>query len=163
MYATREDIEEICIAPTIEDVLKIVFRVMERMPGRILWIAGPLTSGSRSPEENRKRLLRTITHYKERGMTTLNYLPFQRRAMEIVQYEIRSKKPKGIDPQERLRGEFYEPIFKSGKIGELRIMAGSEASLNVMWMRGYASATAQNPPKQRIKVHFIPRELVPKE
>jgi len=148
-YLTDDEQAALMVARTMGEIVEIALAVLERMPQPVRWVAGPLTSGRRTAEENRKRLHRTIFHYKEIGATTFNYLPFQRRAMQIA-----SKVQEG-GIQERLRDELYAPIFRSGKIAELRIMPGSDASLNVHWMRGFASAKG-------IPIRFIPTELVPK-
>jgi len=156
-YLTQYEPYELASRITIAEVLEMVLTVMDRMPRPVRWIAGPLTSGRRTPEENRKRLLRTIYLNKEKA-ATFNYLPFQRRAMQILRKEY-GKKPlsedQKIDLQIKLRDQFYEPIFKSGRIGELRIMPGSDASLNVHWMMQFAKANG-------ILARFIPEELVPK-
>jgi hypothetical protein len=149
MYITDRELTDLAVTRTIEEVVEIALAVLERMPQPVRWVAGPITSGERTPEENRRRLHRTILRYKEGGVATFNYLPFQRRAIQIL------SRAKRENVQERLRDELYAPIFKSGKIAELRIMPNSDASLNVYWMWGFASA-------EGIPIRFIPRELVPR-
>ena len=153
-----EDIEYIRTAITLGQLARKAIEILGRMPKPIRWVAGPLTSGTRPPSENRERLHRTILQYKVRGTTTFNYLPFERRAKEILKWEtsrgMELTKRQRLKTQERLRDEFYAPIFASGLIGELRIMPGSDASLNVQWMKGYAKAKG-------INVKEIPPESIP--
>ncbi len=157
-YLQMKDVEYIRTAVTLKQLAKRAIEVLGRMPKPVRWVAGPLTSGSLSPSENRKRLHRAILRYKVRGTITFNYLPFERRAREILEWET----SRGMDftdrqrlkVQERLRDEFYAPIFASGLVGELRIMPDSDASLNVQWMKGYAKAKG-------IGVKDIPPDLVP--
>lgn len=149
MYITDRELADLAIARTVGEVAEIALAVLERMPQPVRWVAGPITSGERTPEENRKRLHRTILQYKEVGAITFNYLPFQRQALKIL------SRAKLENAQERLRDELYAPIFRSGRIAELRIMPNSDASLNVHWMWGFASA-------EGIPIKFIPRELISK-
>ncbi len=144
IYLCEEDLEFIRGAINLNQLAKKAVEVMRRMPGPVRWVAGPLTSGTMFPAENRERLHRTILHYKVRGVPTFNYLPFERRARAILQWEIGRRsglsQKQQLKLQKRLRDELYAPIFASGLIGELRIMPGSDESLNVQWMRGYANA-----------------------
>lgn len=157
-YLNKVDLEYIRRAVTLNQLVKKAIEVLGRMPKPIRWVAGPLTSGSCSPAENRKRLHCTILRYKVHGIPTFNYLVFERRAKEILEWEI----VRGMDlterqrlkVQERLRDEFYAPIFASGLIGELRIMPDSHASFNVQWIRGYAKAKG-------IPMRVIPAEAIP--
>ena len=156
-HLTDDEVARLAVTRTIDEDINILLAVLERMsqpiPGQmpqpVRLVVGPLSSGKRTPEENRKRLKRTIFHYKEIGVVTFNYLPFQRRALQIMSDVPKEKL------QERLRDEFYAPILKSGKITELYIMPDSDASLNVHWMRGFAAAKG-------IPIRFIPKEMVPK-
>lgn len=156
-YMTGRDLIELCSAQTVQEVVSIAIVVIGRMPKPRRWVAGPVTSGTRHPHENRRRLHSVILHYKEQGLTTINYLPFQKRALKIITNEVAGKKhPSLMDHfriQERLRDEFYAPIFMSGCVEELRIMPGSQASLNVHWMRDFAVA-------KKIPVRFIPVEVL---
>ncbi len=157
IYLSRDDIEFIRNAMSLRQLAGKAIEVMTRMPGPIRWVAGPLTSGTMSPAKNRERLHRTILHYKVRGVPTFNYLPFERRARAILQWEIgrgsNLSRKQHLRLQERLRDGFYAPIFASGFVGELRIMPGSDESLNVQWMRGYANA-------KRIPTKDISEDLV---
>jgi hypothetical protein len=148
IYITGVELAYLATTRTVGEVVEIALTVLQRMPQPVRWVAGPITSGERTPEENRKRLHRTILRYKEGGAVAFNYLPLQRRVMQIL------SRAKSANAQERLRDEFYAPIFKSGKIAELRIMPDSGASLNVHWMWGFARASD-------IPIRFIPEELVP--
>jgi hypothetical protein len=158
-YITNADLGDLELARTVDDVLKVALTVIERMPKPVRCVIGSLTSGRRTPEENRERLHRVILRYKEGGVATFNHLPFQRRAMQILSREFGGGQLSDSQKmllQERLRDEFYEPFLKSGKVGQLHIMPGSEASLNVYFMWMFAT-------KNKIPVRFIPAELVPKE
>jgi len=157
-YLRKKDLEYIRTAITLDQLVEKAVEVLDRMPKPVRWIAGPLTSGSRSPAENRERLHCAILRYKVRGVPTFNYLPFERRAKDILEWEAgrgaNLSDGQSLKVQERLRDEFYAPIFASGLIGELRIMPGSYASLNVQWMRGYAKAKGMH-------IRMIPAESVP--
>ena len=157
-YLQKKDIEYICAAITLNQLAKKAIEILGRMPKPVRWVAGPITSGTLPVSENRKRLHRTILRYKVRGIPTFNYLPFERRAMEILEWEttrgLNLTDKQRLRVQERLRDEFYAPIFASGLVGELRIMPGSDESLNVQWKKGYAKARG-------IGVKDIPPESVP--
>ncbi len=157
-YLTDDEKAKLSVARTIGELVEIGLAMLERMPQPVRWVAGPLTSGKRTPQENRRRLNLTIFRSKEVGATTFNYLPFQRRAMQILHQELRGcilTRGEERKLQEQLRDELYVPFFESGKITELCIMPDSEESLNVHWMWGFASA-------RHIPRKFIPEHLVPK-
>lgn len=155
-YLTTADIDKLWATMTIAEVVEIALDVLGRMPQPVRWVAGPLTSGRRTPAENRTRLHRMILHYKEENWATFNYLPFQRRAMQILRRRAKGHLSKDDEQQlqEALRDELYAPIFKSGMIAKLYIMPNAGASLNVHWMRGFACA-------RNIPTWLIPEELVP--
>jgi hypothetical protein len=157
-YLTNADLGDLQMATTVGDVVKVALVVIDRMPRPIRIVVGPITSGRRTPKENRERLHRTILRYKTSGVTTFNHLPFQRRAMQVLRQALgegQLSEAEKILLQEQLRDQFYAPLIKSEKIGEVRIMPGSDASLNVHWIRVFAQ-------KESISIRFIPEELVPK-
>ena len=157
-YYEKSDLISISKAKTLEELVEIGLKVLYRMPRPVYWIAGPITSGPRTEKQNRKRLRNTITYFKMREVTTLNYLPLQKQAVKILEKEwdgrIVSKREE-YRLQEKLRDSLYAPIFRSGKIDGLCVMPDSEMSLNVHWIRGFAHGRG-------ISVKRIPEKLVPK-
>jgi len=165
-YYSIEDIADIASAQTLEELVRIAFLVISRMPGNICWVAGPLTSGSRTEEENRKRLCDVIVRLKERGGAIINYLPLQKQALNILFREFRKKLPRRekkrkllkaekLAIQELLRDKLYAPIFGSGKIHILLILPESASSTNVQFFKG--AALASGIPIRQITEEHIPR------
>jgi len=140
-YYEPHDFHVLRKAKKVRKVVGVLLAVLDRMPEPRYLVIGPVTSGRKTEEENRKRLHDGILYYKRQGIATLNYLPALKRAMEILTREsgmLPLSRGEEYKLQERLRAEFYEPIFRSGKIGALCIMSGSEKSLNVRWMFRFA-------------------------
>ena len=157
-YFSPDDIDDIAAAEKIEELVSIALSVLDRMPKPVCWVGGPMTTGLRTNEDNKERLRQTILRFKEQGATVFNYLPLQKKAMDILRREFGDEqllRDQEHQLQERLRDELYAPIFESGKINELRIMPQSGASFNVQWMRGFARGKG-------ITIKLIPEELVPK-
>lgn len=157
-YFTPDDVASIAGTKTIEELVRIVLDVLARMPKPVYWVAGPITSGPLTEKTNRRRLHKTIMELKMEGAAVLNHLPLQAKAMNILRRESGGRhlsKAEEHKLQERLRDEFYAPIFQSGKIGALCLMPNSEGSLNVQWKRGFAHGRG-------IPVKKIPEKLVPK-
>ena len=157
-YYAVDDLVDISNARTLTELVRIALIVLFRMPSPIYWVAGPITSGSRTSKENRCRLHDTILFFKIGKITTLNYLPLQKQAVKILRQEFGDRKLSKMEDyglQERLRDELYVPIFRSGKIDALCIMPESKMSLNVQWMRGFFHASG-------ILIKLIPERLIPK-
>ncbi len=157
-YYGEDDLIDISNAQTLEELVRIALTVLSRMPKPVFWVAGPITSGSRTNEENRKRLRDTIERFKIKGVTVINHLLLQKQATKILKREFGYRKLSKMEEyklQERLRDKLYAPIFQSGKIDTLCLMPSSERSLNVQWKLGFAHAKG-------IPIKSIPEELVPK-
>ena len=86
-YMTKEDAESLALKRTMPEVFAFAIEVLDRMPQPVRWIAGPITSGTRTAKENRLRLRDTIFSYRENGIVAFNYLPFRVRAMQILSRE----------------------------------------------------------------------------
>ncbi len=161
-YFTKRDLFSLEVAVTVDEVMQITRSVLDRTPKPREWVVGALTSGLRAPEENRKRLHKTIVCFKERRQerkkagATINHLPFQRCVMNILRRRINKKNLSPAEEfllQEQLRDEFYIPLFKEGYVDQLCILPGSDASLNIHWMREYCLTHG-------IPVRFIPVEII---
>jgi hypothetical protein len=82
-----EDLVAIKRAQRVEEIVQIAMEVISRMPESIYFVMGPITSGVRPIEENRKRLHDTIMWLKDKGADAFDYIPLRKKAVEILQKE----------------------------------------------------------------------------
>lgn len=136
-YYEISDLKAIAAAKVLDDLAKIAIRVIEQMPGPAIWVGGPVTAGRRTIKENRDRLHKVILYYKRRGELAFNYLILEKKAREILERQFGSGRlPRKA--QEKLRDEFYAPIFRSGLIKRLYLLNRWDSSLNARWMSEFA-------------------------
>lgn len=156
VYLTISDLDRMVVARDIEELAAIAIEVLRRLPQPVCWVAGPITSGGRKPEENRRRLSALIFRLKNLGISAFEYVPFQKQAMKLLKREF-GKEDLSLGEQrqlqEQLRDRLYVPIFQSGLIAEVRLMPQSESSLNAQWMRGFARC-------QKIPIIHVAEEIV---
>jgi len=151
-YLTPGDLIDIADAKGLEELVTIALDVFRRMPKPVTWVAGPISSGGRTPEENRRRLKAVIIRLKMNGETVFNYLPFEKQAEKILRKQFGDGRlPEAA--QRKLLHEFYEPIFRSGYIKKLRLLPRWDRSCNAMWKYAFARAIG-------ITVVYIPKEIV---
>jgi hypothetical protein len=98
------------------------------MPQPITQMCGPISTGGKgSVEENIKEFDKAIFFFIDKGEYVFDQIPFQD-AM------VRLKKEVADDEyDQRILTEFYLPIFKSGKIKELKFLPGWESSRGARW------------------------------
>lgn len=176
-YLKFEDARVLMQATSISEVLSVAQEVIGRMPTPIRWIGGPLTSGTNPHEVNRANIHRAILWSKEQGISTFNYLIFQKHVLHIARRDFWKRLPlrervkrrikhrgrrflsteEEYGCQRRLLEEFYTPLFKQAMIGELWLLSGWYASLNAWHLRRFCL-------EHGIRVYEVPAEraLVPK-
>jgi len=156
-YYDSSDPERIEKAETLHELVGIAVDVLRRMPPQICTVVGPFTSGTRTLEENGERIRQMIAWLKKKHVPTFNYLPLRKRAVMIL-LGGRDGGSLSHDEERELQGKLfdglYAPILRSGLIRELRLMPGSDASVNARRMRQYAQAGS-------IALRLIPEEAVP--
>ncbi len=149
---SQKDFIRIRSSKTLEELVVIALEVMRRMPPPISWVSGPITSGGRTPEENRRRLKSVILNLKRNGEAVFNYLPFEKQAEKILRRQFGKGRLPGV-AQHKLLNEFYAPVFGSGYIKKLRLLPRWDSSCNAMWKHAFAKARG-------IPIVYVPKELV---
>ncbi|MEI6118971.1 MAG: AIR synthase related protein [bacterium] len=126
-YWTSEDIQALEEAKNYDDLLIIALRVLDRMPQPIVQICGPLTTGGLgSMEANMAEFEKAIFFFSQQGECVFDQIPFE----EPMQ---RFKKDVIDGYDERILFDFYQPIFKSGKIKTMKFLPGWEKSTGANW------------------------------
>lgn len=126
-YWTIKDVQALETAKNHGDLLIIALRVLDRMPQPIVQICGPISTGGKgSIEENIAEFNKAISYFIGMGENVFDQMPFQD-AMVRLKKEV-------IDAyDERILFEFYQPIFKSGKIKKMKFLPDWESSRGATW------------------------------
>ena len=124
----KYDFELLATTRTYSDMAQVAFRILQRIPGPIAQLCGPLTTGGRgSLEENLKMFDEGIQHLVAQGKNVFDQRPFE----EPMQ-RLKIALPKGVYATEIL-SDFYLPLFESGLIHELHFLKGWEGSRGARW------------------------------
>lgn len=123
LYFTKEDQQELEVAPTFVALRDIALRVLKRMPPGVSMICGPISSGGLgSVEKNLERFVRAINLMASRGENVFTQIPFERPMQRIKE-----------DNEGILLETFYRPIFASGRVVRLCFMPDWRTSRGTQW------------------------------
>ena len=140
-YWMQRHHEEVAKAKTFSELLAIANDIIDSMPGPVVLVSGPISSGGRgSITENLKALEDNIFAMEMRGENVWNQLPFENKFSELAKGHEGYFMP--------ILEEFFLPIFKSGKIKKIWFMTGWETSTGATWEYEQAK-------KLRIEIGFI--------
>lgn len=116
-YWTPEDIQELERVKTYKEMATIALRILERMPGPIMQICGPISTGGKgSKKENMKEFNKAIFFFHEQDENVFDQIPFQEAMTRL------SKEVEGYD--KRVLTDFYLPLFESGKVTTFKFLPG---------------------------------------
>ncbi len=118
----RPEVSALEAAPTIQSLLPIALRILERMPHGVSMVCGPISTGGKgSVEENLALFGVAIETLASRGENIFSQMPFERPIQRM------KKTNSG------LLNTFYLPIFKSGRVRRLCFLPGWESSEGATW------------------------------
>lgn len=127
-YWTEENFETLEKTQTIQEVLAVAQDVISRMPDDLAQVCGPVTSGGKgSIEENLKFLDSVIDELHEQGVHIFDQMPYEETFQRIAYSKTSDQN------HDDILTEFYEPIFRSGKIKTLYFVPGWESSKGSNW------------------------------
>lgn len=127
-YWTEEDFENLQKAETIQNVFEIAQNVISRMPDNVAQVCGPVTSGGKgSIEENLKQFDKVIDDLQEQGVHVFDQMPYEETFQRIAYSKTSDQN------HDDILSEFYEPIFRLGKITTLFFVPGWESSKGANW------------------------------
>jgi hypothetical protein len=131
-YWQESDMEEIGKVMRFRDLVPIAFKVMDRMPpGGAEMVCGPITSGGLgSSEKNLAVLDSYIRKLTGEGHVVFSQLNFEKRMAELKAI------PGNTD--EKLLIDFYQPIFRSGRLIILNFAPNWQTSFGARWERKQA-------------------------
>lgn len=102
--------------------------MLEDLPGPIVQVCGPLTTGGRGSFEANVQAFHEAIHW----LSNQGKMVFDQRPFEIpIRQLIVARKESGYAYE--LLAEFYLPIFQSGYIKELYFLPGWESSIGACW------------------------------
>lgn len=143
----KEDFEILATTHTYKDMARVALRILERIPGPVVQVCGPLTTGGRgSLEENLKMFDQGVQLLVAQGKNVFDQRPFE----EPMQ-RLKILLPKGEYAVEIL-DDFYLPVFESGLIHELHFLPGWQESRGARWEYEQAQRLG-------ISIHHLPEEL----
>lgn len=115
-------------ASSIKEVFEIAKSILGRMPESSAQVCGPISNGGKgSIEENLAYLNQVIGKLQEEGFCIFDQMPFEQTFHRIVRNENHNQK------YENILNDFYEPLFKSGRIKRLYFVPGWESSRGAIW------------------------------
>lgn len=128
-YLTERDLRSLKRAKTFEDLLKIAFRALRRMPQPIGMVSGPIseTGGLMSVEKNIDLFSRTIRQLVDKGLDIFDQMPFEEHMWRIMGNK------RYYQGHDHLLRAFYKPIFESGLIAAVHFIKGWETSFGAKW------------------------------
>ncbi|MFA5997453.1 MAG: DUF4406 domain-containing protein [Candidatus Paceibacterota bacterium] len=127
-YWTEEDFTKLQEAQNIQDVFSIAKDVLSRMPDSLAQVCGPITSGGKgSIGENLKYLDEIIDELQKQGVHIFDQMPFEETFQRIAYSKT------STEDHDDILTEFYEPIFRSGKINTLYFVPDWESSRGAQW------------------------------
>ena len=127
-YWTPKDVQELKKVKTYKEMVTIALRILEKMPGPIMQICGPITTGGKgSIKENIKEFNKAIFFFYKQGENIFDQIPFQeamiRLSQEVNNYDT------------RILTDFYLPLFESGKVTTFKFLPGWKSSKGARWER----------------------------
>lgn len=129
-YWTQEDIKDAEDSVAYKDLLKIVWRILKRMPQPVTMISGPISTGGKgSIESNIKELQQHIQKLSGEGLNVFNQLAFQDYINRIK--DSPTYKPyltKKNNSNKLLLDLFFYPIFMSRYIKKLYFLPDWQSS-----------------------------------
>lgn len=128
VYWLKEDLVELQNASSIEQMLPLAMKVLNKMPqGNINQVCGPIGSGGhvltlgqeKGIVENLKSFNKAINSLQKKDYVVFDQMPFEE--------PIQRLKKQGLDPK-KIITDFYYPIFESGLIKTFHFMKGWQNS-----------------------------------
>lgn len=131
-YFTEQNFIDIAEAHTFPQLFVVAQDILARMPeGQIYQICGPISTGTRSVEENLSIFDNTIQAFVDAGLPVFNQLPFGAEMGKIKRkWEEKNKTKDYCKP---ILTEFYLPLFQTGRITNLVFIPGWSASVGSRW------------------------------
>lgn len=127
------DINQMAMAQSYRELIPIGMRVMNRIPGDVVMVCGPIsTGGAGSMTENMKIFRKAIERVVEMGESVFSQLPF-----EDSMQNIKGKLLPESDGLALLE-LFYRPLFESGVLKRLYFMPGWKGSFGASWEHALA-------------------------
>ena len=122
------DINQMGMAQSYRELTPIGLRVLNRIPGDIVMVCGPIsTGGLGSITENTEVFRKSIERVAAMGEHVFTQLPF-----EDAMQDIKGKLLPESDGLSLLE-LFYRPLFESGMIKRLYFIPGWEGSFGASW------------------------------
>lgn len=122
----EEEIKELEQAQTFEHLRDVALRIVQRMPGPIGQVCGPIATGGRgSIEKNLEIFEFAIDKLVAEGKIIFNQMPFEPHMQRLVK--------RGPTYSYELLETFYLPIFSSGKIKTVYFLPDWMSSTGAKW------------------------------
>jgi hypothetical protein len=142
-----EDVITLSRANSFAAIAKVALGALARMPVSPYLISGPINTGGKgNAEGNLRAYKRAIAYVERQGKSVFNQLVAEMEFRRLYKAWIEKEGDKYPWP---ILHEFYEPIFRSGKIKGIYSMPDWQSSTGARWERELSISLS-------LEVHDLP-------
>jgi len=151
-YWTDDDKKALSAALTFKDLATIAINIIQRFPGEVCMVSGPISTGGVGSREGNQKVFTKVIELlaTEQSANIFSQVPLEDKIVDIY------KKWHLNNPDETycmpILDDFYRPLFSTGKVGALHFIYGWESSFGSRWEH-------DNCDQWGIKRYYLPQEF----
>jgi hypothetical protein len=132
-YWTDADRKAFIEAKSFKDLAALTVAMLERRPHSFHMVSGPISTGGVGTRSGNQHVFAAVIERisARDGLPVFSQIPFEDKILELKNAWF--EKNPGESYCMPVLLDFYEPIFKSGKIAALHFIHGYESSRGAVW------------------------------
>ena len=137
---------------TFRDLSRLAISIIDRIPGDIEMVSGPISTGGVGSVEGNRRVFERVVEIlvREKKIKIFSQMPFEDKMVEF--YLVWHKEHPDEDYCMPILDDFYERVFSTGRIAALNFIYGWEFSFGARWEH-------DNCDRWNIEKRYLPKNL----